>query len=123
MKAWIRWQDWTNVVLGAWLVVAPWALGTTSDDASSWNAWIVGSLVALVALWALAAPDSAAAEWTNVALGAWLIVAPFALAFTGVDEAAWNAWIVGAGVAGLALWAMPRLRATNRRRDSGAQPI
>jgi len=108
MKAWTRWQDWTNLVLGAWLFVAPWALGTTADGASSWNAWIVGSLVVIVALWALAAPTSAAAEWSNAALGAWLIVAPFLLGFTGAAAAAWNAGIVGLGVLSLALTALPR---------------
>lgn len=54
MKTWSRWQDWTNLVLGAWLFVAPWLLGFASVSAGAWNAWIVSVVVALAALSALA---------------------------------------------------------------------
>lgn len=107
--AWKRWQDWANVVMGAWLFIAPWALGTSADLNSSWNAWIVGLLIVCVALWALASPDSQAAEWTNVVLGIWVFVAPWVLGFAGLAAAAWNAWSVGVVVAALAIWALAQV--------------
>jgi hypothetical protein len=110
MQAWKRLQDWSNVVLGAWLVIAPFILGTSSDQYSTWNAVVVGVLVLAVAIWALAAPFAAAAEYINALLGAWLFVSPFVLGFAGLTTAAWNAWIVGICVALLALWAVPSTR-------------
>jgi hypothetical protein len=44
--------EWANVVLGVWLFVSPWALGYTSTQAGSWNAWVVGVIVAAASLWA-----------------------------------------------------------------------
>lgn len=49
-----RWQDWLLLIGGIWLFVAPWALGSSADAASSWNAWIVGVAVLALGLWALA---------------------------------------------------------------------
>jgi hypothetical protein len=54
MKAWSRWQDRTNLVLGAWLFVATWLLGFASVSVGAWNAWIVSVVVALAAFSALA---------------------------------------------------------------------
>lgn len=110
LRAWRRWQDWGNLILGLWLFVSPWILGTTDDSSNSWNAWLVGLGVAVVALWALAAPTSQVAEGINVVLAAWLFVAPWLLGFTDLAEPAWNAWIVGVLVAGLALWAIVNIR-------------
>nr|WP_284056976.1 SPW repeat protein [Thermalbibacter longus] len=93
-------------MLGVWLFLSPWILGTTDDSSNAWNAWLVGLGVAVVALWALAAPTSQLAERINVVLAAWLFVAPWLLGFTDLAEAAWNAWIVRVLVAGLALWAI-----------------
>ncbi len=72
LRAWRRWQDWgnLNLILGVWLFVWPWVLATTNGSSSSWNAWLVGLGLAGVALWALAAPRSPAAEGINVVLGA-----------------------------------------------------
>lgn len=102
MRTWTRWQDWGNVVLGAWLFLSPWILAFTSSAAGAWNAWILGIAVAVVALWSLSAPTSRAAEWWEAALGAWTFVAPWLLGFHGA--AAWNAWVVGFVVVILALW-------------------
>lgn len=44
------WQEWFNLVLGAWIFVAPWVLGfaTGSSPAAAWDHWIVGALIFLV---------------------------------------------------------------------------
>jgi hypothetical protein len=115
MKAWTRFEDWINALLGAYLFFVPALFGTQGDAASSWNAYIVGVSVVIVALIALAAPASRVPEWTNVVLGVWLIVAPFALGFAGLSAALWNAIIVGVLVitfAGIALARMGRTAGT-----------
>ena len=106
MQAWKRWQDWGNVALATTLFLAPWLFGTSGDGASSWNAWISGLLIGSVALWALASPNAKAAQWTNIVIGAWVLIAPFALGFTGVTEAAWTAFLIGAGVLTMAIWVL-----------------
>ena len=56
MKAWTRIEDWTNLLVGAYLLLAPFLFGTAGDAASSGNAYVLGSAIVVVALWALAAP-------------------------------------------------------------------
>ena len=108
MKAWRRWQDWTNLLLGGWLFVAPWLLGTTSNAASSWNAWPVGTAIVLVSLWALAQSGGVGLEYTRVLLATWLVVAPWVLGFAAATTDATNAWAVGVLVLVLGLWAVLR---------------
>lgn len=47
------WQEWLSLIFGAWVFVSPWALGYTNLPAASWDQWIVGALVFLIALWSL----------------------------------------------------------------------
>ncbi|MBI1734571.1 MAG: SPW repeat protein [Candidatus Rokubacteria bacterium] len=44
------------------------------------------------------------ASWTILALGLWLIVAPFALAYAGTTAAAYEDVILGIVIGALALW-------------------
>ena len=108
MKTWRRFEDWANVVLGAYLFFVP--LIAEANVASAWNAYIVGILILCVALYALSQPESKGAEWTNVVLGAWMIISPFVLSSAALAGAmAINAYVVGALVivfAGIALYRM-----------------
>lgn len=45
-----RWEEWVNVVIGAWAVISPWVLGYSSVTVATWNAVIVGAIVLLVSL-------------------------------------------------------------------------
>jgi len=44
--------DWINVVLGVWLILAPFVLGYSAIVAAMWNDIIVGIVVAVLAVWA-----------------------------------------------------------------------
>lgn len=44
--------DWGNVILGLWLIAAPFIFGDTGVSAFLWNAIIVGLLVAGLETWA-----------------------------------------------------------------------
>lgn len=46
------WQEWINLVLGAWIFVAPWVLGFAYGPfpSASWDHWIVGGLIFIFSL-------------------------------------------------------------------------
>lgn len=50
-----EWEDWGNLILGAWLFISPWILGFVTGGVAAWNAYIVGALVALISIWGIVA--------------------------------------------------------------------
>ncbi len=102
MRSSTRQVSWLNVVLGAWLFISPWVLDFVPADDASRNAWIVGAAIAVIAA-IVAAMGVSYLAWANVVLGAWLFVSPWALSYTNLDGASWNAWIVGVLVVIVAL--------------------
>jgi hypothetical protein len=115
IRSWTTFEGWANLVLGVYLFAVPFLFGTTEEAASSWNAYVVGAVVAVVAVWALVAPASKAAEWINVVAGAWLLISPFALGFADTAAELWNALIVGVLVIAFAAAAMGRMSRTHGR--------
>ena len=99
-----RWQDWFNLVLGVWLVVAPFVGVGAVNDVAAWNSYAAGAAVAIFALAAIARPQ-VWEEWVNLVIGLWLILAPFALGFADQPVAMWNQIIVGILIGLDALWA------------------
>lgn len=97
-----------NLLLGLWLVIAPWALDYSSQNNAVWNQVVIGIAIAVIALVRVMAPvQTASWSWVNAVLGAWLIIAPFVLAYndTGRETTIlWNDVIVGVLVLGLAVW-------------------
>lgn len=59
-------QEWIILVLGAWIFVAPWVLGFTPLPKASWDHWVVGALVFLIALWTLSGSRAAPVDVTPV---------------------------------------------------------
>jgi hypothetical protein len=71
-----RWQDWINVLLGVWLVLAPlFGIGGIADAAAI-NSYLTGTLVVILAFWALARPQM----WDQVIVG--LLIGGVALGAT-----------------------------------------
>jgi hypothetical protein len=95
------WRKWATVLLGAYLFVAPWILGTPGDRASSVNAWIVGACIVAATLRVPVVSGPRAAELIRIGLGAWLLASPVALGLGG-SGAGWSAWTVGALILALA---------------------
>ena len=100
-----RWQDWVNLILGAWLVVSPWILSFSGSAAATWNAVIVGVIFALLSLLALL-ESKPWEEWSELIVAIWLLVSPWALGFSGLSTATWNAVLVAVVVGALALTAV-----------------
>lgn len=102
-----RWQDWAALALGAWLFAAPFFVpyGPLTGLAA-WNAYIVGAAVIASAVWGLWSPKKWQ-ESVNLALGLWLMLAPFPLGFhAGLETAAWSQIVVGVLLVIGAIWAL-----------------
>ena len=105
MKQPKHWQDAVNAVLGAWLVLSPWALGYQGETAAMSNAIVIGVALIAAALGAIFVPR-AWEEWTEGALGLWLIVSPWALGFGALDQVMLTAVVTGVVIVALALWTL-----------------
>ena len=57
---------------------------------------MLGALLAISALVALAMPGAIATEWLTMLFGVLLFIAPWVLTYTGRTGASWTSWIVGA---------------------------
>jgi len=67
-----HWQDAISVVLGAWLVSSPWAIGYAGETMAMANAIVIGLALIAAALGAIFVPR-AWEEWTEGVLGLWMI--------------------------------------------------
>jgi SPW repeat len=45
-----EWEEWINLVLGAWLIVSPWLLGFTHTAAMHWSIGIGAAVLFVTAL-------------------------------------------------------------------------
>lgn len=99
-----RWQDWTSFALGLWLAVSPWIVGYEADHVATGNAAFVGVALALGAHFEIGL-DELWTEWVNLAVGLWLLAAPFALEFSTASSMA-NCIIVGCCICALAASAL-----------------
>ena len=99
-----------NLILGLWLIAAPFVLAFTSS--AFVNDILCGIAIAFLAGLRIHRPTLATrpASWVNLAIGAWLVVAPFVLDYLS-GPAAWNDIVVGILVLMFAGWsgAEPRM--------------
>lgn len=110
--------SWINILLGVWLVVAPFALSTVIPN-ERWTAndVILGVLL-IAASWtivAMAAPGTGVA-WFEVLCGIWLIVAPFILRYSTAHVKLGNdviSGIIAIVIAAIAMSGMHRPRVTS----------
>ena len=100
-----HWQDPVNALLGAWMILSPWAVGFQGEPMAMWNFVAVGALLLATALGAIFVPQ-AWEEWVEVALGAWMVVSPWALGFAGITLAMQNAVACGLAVVVMSLWVL-----------------
>jgi hypothetical protein len=118
-----HWQDAVNAVLGAWLVLSPWAIGYQGDAAALGNAILIGLALLAATLGAIFVPH-AWEEWTEAVLGLWLIVSPWVLGFGELPAARLVAVLTGIVIAVLALWTLltDKDYSASWRRDHSAAP-
>jgi hypothetical protein len=46
-----EWEEWVNLIVGAWLVISPWVLQFTAVTAALWTAVILGVVILVLAGW------------------------------------------------------------------------
>lgn len=89
----MKWVSWLNVLLGAWLFVAPWALGYTGIAAAEEHT--MGIIVLLLALGSVIVPRSVDAfAIMNLIAGIWVAAGPIMFAYI-VRVAATNDVAIG----------------------------
>lgn len=102
----MKWQDWVTLVVGIWLFFSPWLLGFhAAMPAASWNFFVVGIAFVIFAAFGLNL-RTAWEEWVNLALGIWMVVSPWVLAFHATVDARDDAVIVGLIVVVMAIWTL-----------------
>jgi hypothetical protein len=48
------WEEWVNLVLGIWLIIAPFLLGFSGEASATWNHVVLGIVIGVDAIWAMA---------------------------------------------------------------------
>lgn len=100
-----RWQDWLNVILGAWLVVSPWVLDFADTQPAAGTTWFLGAAIVIFAGTAVYMPK-AWEEAVSIVLGLCLLASPWVMGFADQSTAMTNAVILGVLVVAFGLWAM-----------------
>lgn len=94
-RAWTRWSDWVEVVVGVVALLSP-LLWLDTSTKTMWTMVILGALIAIDGLVSLAAPRQMASETVQAVLGILLFIAPWVMGFAADSGAAWTSWIAGA---------------------------
>ncbi|MEX1112628.1 MAG: SPW repeat protein [Candidatus Andersenbacteria bacterium] len=102
----VRTASGIDMVAGLWLIIAPFVLGYAATTAALWNDVIFGIAIVLLAGSREVGEGYRYAwpSWLNAIIGVWLIIAPFAIGYSFIQEALWNSVIIGIAVALLATW-------------------
>lgn len=107
------WPHFLAAIIGVWLLASPDALGYTGS--AQVNNQIVGAWITTFGLIAMSEAVRAV-RWGNVALGAWLIGAPFILNYPHEST-------IGSIVIGLATIALSCIRGTLMNRFGGGWSV
>src|SRR5215469_12037780 len=97
------WENWATLLIGVWLCASPWLL-QLDDPAAMQNFVAVGFLVIIGELFTFYTLRFWE-EWINIVLGAWLLVSPWAMAFTS-PAATTSAVVVGLLLLALSFYEM-----------------
>jgi hypothetical protein len=98
----MKWTGWASLVVGLWLILAPFALGSTDG---LWNDVSVGVVIVAAAASAAIAETASTAVTLGAVVGAaglWVAIAPFFFAHAPVGARGWNDLAVGVVVLELA---------------------
>jgi hypothetical protein len=91
----IRTASTINLLAGIWLFVSPWVyLAYRNPD--SWNSWIVGAMIVILAAIRLGNPLGArGVSVLNMLLGIWTFASPWIYGYTGYTGRFINSLCVG----------------------------
>jgi len=116
-----QWQDGLNLVIGFWLIIAPWVLGYADTRIAVGNSVIMGVAVLIVAFVALVTPDIWE-EWISLLLGFLLVISPLTTGYETQTTAVINSVIMGLLVGGDAVLGLnKRLKEQHMGRGDAAR--
>ncbi len=96
---------WITGILGILLIIAPFALGYSSDMPALWSDVVLGLAVLIVSAIKGLIPDTTRWEYVIAGIGGLLaIVAPFVLKFSVLATALWASIVLGVVVLVLAIY-------------------
>jgi hypothetical protein len=96
--------DVVQLLLGVGLFASPWLFGFADAAGIAWHAWIAGVALAVLAGLSLAREQLRLwVSWATLAIGVWLILAPWIVGFSAITAAMWSHLIVGVIMAVIAL--------------------
>ena len=113
-RAWTRWSDWVEVVVGVVALLSP-LLWLSTSTSTMWTMVILGALIAIDGLVSLAAPRQMASESIQAVLGVLLVIAPWVMGFASDSSASLTCWIAGALTILASGYAMPVMRGAAHR--------
>ena len=105
-----QWEDWTSWVIGIGLVLSPWIFMFWPETRALENAVVCGFLLVFLEAVTLTV-QRRWEEYANIALGAWLVISPFAL---GISSGAARGLFIVVGLIVIALAAMELREAKGR---------
>lgn len=82
-----------SLLLGIWLVIAPFIL-SYGHTAATVNEFIIGLVIAALSFIRLRSPVDTWASWAIAGLGLWLVLSPFIFGYTKVATY-WNELLFG----------------------------
>lgn len=115
MRPGTRLQDFAALVAGLYAALSPIWVSTTGERGAFWALIVLGALIAVTALVALAMPGIVATEWLTVLFGVLLFVAPWVLGYTDRVGASWTSWVIGVIAVALGGSAVPMSNRTHQQ--------
>jgi len=85
------------LLAGIWFFISPWVYSTYYMP-NSWNNWIVGAVVVILAAIRMSMSDMAQTQWMswiNCLLGIWAFVSPWVYQYTGTMDRFVNSLCIG----------------------------
>lgn len=70
-----------DLLIALWFFVSPWVYGSY-HMANSWNSWIVGGVMAIIAAACLSSRGASGVIWVNVILSVWVFFSPWIYGYT-----------------------------------------
>lgn len=114
----LSWRAILGLLLGIWLIASPFVLGfAEAEPAGMWTALLAGITLCALSLIELDAADPLV-YWLALALGAFLVAAPFVLGFNDHVAALVSSIVVALAVAALAFLSLRSARGNPQGRST-----
>ena len=47
------WEEWINLIIGAWVFISPWVLGFSHTVNAAWIMFVFGAITFVITLWSI----------------------------------------------------------------------